>query len=58
MLVAQILNLQCCNVVNGTVQYGTHLVLSGMPILKHCSWISAMHLRGAEVVEGGAMSDG
>jgi hypothetical protein len=27
-----------------------------MPILKHCSWISAMQARGLEVVEGGAMS--
>jgi hypothetical protein len=33
-----------------------HLVLRGMPILKHCSWISAMQARGLEVVEGGAMS--
>lgn len=33
-----------------------HLVLRGMPILKHCSWISAMQARGLEVVAGGAMS--
>ena len=36
---------------------GCHLVLRGMPILKHCSWISAMQASAFEVVEGGAMSE-
>ena len=46
----------CSAALSSKSRNGTHLVLSGMPILKHCSWISAMHFRGAEVAEGGAMS--
>jgi hypothetical protein len=34
----------------------SNLVLRGIPILKHCSWISAMQASALEVVEGGAMS--
>jgi hypothetical protein len=31
------------------------LVFRGMPILKHCSWISCMHARAGEAEEKGAM---
>jgi hypothetical protein len=33
------------------------LVRSGIPILKHASWMSCMQARAAEVNEGGAISD-